>query len=301
MDNESATPQVDIRTSLAIQNGAVSVVDGVAMYNEGGAPLSMASGSNQLLVVAAPPTCTHHGIRAVKPTTGDEKVRVQFDTNEHMSIVDGLFLQLPSGQYAASTKYLGLAPGFQLTYGQVIALAGDFYGDPDRPICMAGSRAAQIEQFNKNFQSLKSSAGEATNILQIAYKYEYAPIQNAIRHGATPSSVYMGIPQTQSPIMNDEDLAFDTATGGGGPGSPDFGRYSWLALKNLDHFGVDAIAAYLAGHILAQQTAAHANGSPDANTMMMTAHAMDAFACHFLTDLFGLFTLGVGAGRVLRQ
>lgn len=86
--------------------------------------------------------------------------------------------------------------------------------------------------------------------------------------------------------MNDEDEDFDEATGGGGPGSPIFGRYSGLALTNLDHFGVDAMICYRAGHIAAQQAAVQASKSANPDHDLMVAYAINAFADHFLTDLF---------------
>src|SRR5262249_25945584 len=56
------------------------------------------------------------------------------------------------------------------------------------------------------------------------------------------------------------------------------GRYLQLAATNWDHFGANAIAAYSAGHACAVDQAAAGN--------VMQAYATEAFACHFLADLF---------------
>ncbi len=49
---------------------------------------------------------------------------------------------------------------------------------------------------------------------------------------------------------------------------------------------MDAITAYEAGHILAQQLAATAGKSGDPSGKLQFAYAVNAFADHFLTDLF---------------
>ena len=58
-----------------------------------------------------------------------------------------------------------------------------------------------------------------------------------------------------------------------------------LAASDYDHFGDNAVLAYLAGHEVAIQAALHAGESNDI-TGLERAYAMDAFACHFLTDRF---------------
>jgi hypothetical protein len=170
----------------------------------------------------------------------------------------------------------------ELTYGQVIALGGDFYGDPDRPVCNAGNLEQQIEQFQKNFASLQTS-NEVKKILQIADQYEFKPIAARVALKQPPSGVYAGMTTSRGHVVPDEDRAYDEATGGTFFRN---GRYLNLTVTNLDHFGVDAMACYNAGHILAQQTAVNAQGSQDPNTALMVAYAINAFADHFLTDLF---------------
>jgi hypothetical protein len=68
-----------------------------------------------------------------------------------------------------------------------------------------------------------------------------------------------------------------------------FGRYLKLAAKNWDHFGTHAVTAYKIGHGAAIQQAMTARSFTDPSnklTQLMQAYAMNAFADHFLSDLF---------------
>jgi hypothetical protein len=63
------------------------------------------------------------------------------------------------------------------------------------------------------------------------------------------------------------------------------GRYLKLAANNSDHFAEWSLAAYIAGHTAAVQQAALAKNSGDEKQLEL-AYAMNAFADHYLTDLF---------------
>ena len=286
---------MDVRTSIAYHKDAVHVVEAARLATKEGVPLAMKKGDNQALVLFTQPTCTHHGQWSIDIPTdySHSKIRPMFDTAEHMITVAGCYLTMPNVNGSSTLKMDALTTelqvssnsnsNFNLTYGQVIALGGDFYGDPNQPVCTAADRSAQ---FLKNFNSLQSAATEVQKILSIANTYEFVPIAARVRNYQNPSGVYASIPWTKGWVMNDEDEAFDEATGGGGPGSWTFGRYSKLALSNLDHFGVDAIACYTAGHAVAQGYAVRAYHSDDPQGGLSLAYAINAFADHFLTDLF---------------
>jgi hypothetical protein len=271
---------VDVRTSLAMSKDAVYVVDIAALLSPEGAPLALDKGNNHVVVLFPSPCCNHHTSRAVPQLTHKATA---FNTAEHIITVSGCKLTMANGQPAdALMTRLPVGPGLQLTYGQVIALGGDFYGDPDHPVCNAGNLEQQIELFSKNFASLQTS-DEVKKILQIADHYEFKPIAQRVAHNQPPSGVYAGMTTSSGHVVPDEDRAFDEATGGTAYKN---GRYLNLSVTNLDHFGVDAMACYNAGHILAQQSAINAKGSQDPNTDLMVAYAINAFADHFLTDLF---------------
>lgn len=279
---------VDVRTSLGKGRGGVVTAELGELVAEGGVPLPLEKGDQQALVVMPTPCCSHtacNAVSAARPADGDGEpgFHALFDTAEHAIIVAGLKLKTEALPLDAARAALPLALGqsYSLTYGQLIALGGDFYGDPDHPVCKAGNLQAQVAQFSANFKSMAAAKAEVQNILAVADHYEFGPIAQAVRTGRQPSSVYAALPTSPGHIVpGDEDRAFDAATNG---------RYLNLAKTNFDHFGVDAIACYTAGHWLAQDTAAKAKGISDNKARaqaLLLAYAMNAFADHFLTDLF---------------
>lgn len=67
------------------------------------------------------------------------------------------------------------------------------------------------------------------------------------------------------------------------------GRYLLLAQTNFDHFSQDAVIAYTAGHAVALGMAVAASqqaGNAAQNAALQVAYAANAFADHFLSDLF---------------
>ena len=63
------------------------------------------------------------------------------------------------------------------------------------------------------------------------------------------------------------------------------GRYLKLAETDYDHFGSNAWLSYTVGHQAALEEAQRAHQTGDL-TRLKIAYAMNAFACHFLTDRF---------------
>jgi len=263
-----------------------------------GVPLDLSKGDHQAVIVLSVPCCNHHGSRQVSENRDSGLFTELLDTAEHAIIVAGLTLKTEYGDRDAATQPLPLqlpvpTPPFRLTYGQVIALGGDFYGSwiggPSPtylPVCMASD---PVWQFGQNFLSLVRASAEVYNILQVANKFEFQPIARAVRYGQQPSAVYAGLPTTGPHLVSDEDRAFDEATGGSSFPTPINGRYLNLASENFDHFGVDAIACYRAGHTFAQTEAVKAKQEPDPakrDLLLKRAYAINAFADHFLTDLF---------------
>jgi hypothetical protein len=276
---------VDVRTSLALGREAVTLTDLQFLIQSRGVPLPTEKGEQQAIVIEPTPCCGHSAATAVPPQQPADGFLPQFDTAEHAIIVWGLKLQTEAGQLDAARTPLpvGETLHFSLTYGQFIALGGDFYGDPNHPVCTSPDPKAQ---FAKNFASMANAKTEVQAILAVADKYEFGPIARAVGQNWQPSGVYAGLPTTPPHQVSDEDRAFDEATGGT---SVKNGRYLNLAFTNFDHFGLDAITCYRAGHLLAQQTAAAARRLPDPPARaraLLLAYAMNAFADHFLTDLF---------------
>lgn len=164
-----------------------------------------------------------------------------------------------------------------MTYGQIIALAGDFYADPTRPISNQTSLANQQNQVKANFTSLvavAASKAEAQSILN-TMNQELIAANSAELRGLDPSTAY---------VINGKtwDLQYNGITGGSYTSVYTPGKYEKIPATNWDHFGVDAWTSYSAAHGLAIAMAIA--GKTDAD--LDQAYAVNAFADHYLTDLF---------------
>lgn len=271
------TAELDTRTSLAFGRDAVVAVGPQALFSEEGVALALDRGEDHVVIVFPV------SFEPVAPKPGPEAPA--FDTSEHVITVWGLLIQTEQGQQLAQSYALPLAPPatFALAYGQVIALGGDFYGNPEKPICKS---AEPVRQFSENFEQLaKAKPEEVAKILAVANKFEFVPIER-LPPNYEPSGVYAAMTTTPPHWVSDEDRAFDEATGGTQIKN---GRYLELAKTNFDHFGLDAVTAYEAGHQLAQEAAVAAKSIVDPHVraqMLARAYAINAFADHFLTDLF---------------
>lgn len=172
---------------------------------------------------------------------------VFFEASEHTLAGDEVILH-------EVTSRLELENGLQMSFGELVAM-GDFY-----------------EAF-ASLASKPESVQEAQNIV--------AAIRENIAMGRPPDDML-------------EDAAIDRAqkwsclTGGGCNRLTWWsypGRYVLLAKKNYDHFGKNALIAYVAGHKTALDEAVLAGKNKNLSQLMQ-AYARDAFACHFLTDSF---------------
>ncbi|MEI6805791.1 MAG: hypothetical protein WCK49_04715 [Myxococcaceae bacterium] len=174
----------------------------------------------------------------------------RFESFEHAAIGDNINLLGING------KLLHLPNGLTLSFGNIIAMP-DFYGIPGSPISDGASERERETRFLAAYKTLandQNSIQEAMNII-------------AAIHVLKPGE--------------DQNLQWNCLTGGACSGSSwwlEPGRYLSLAKTDYDHFGSDAIKTYLAGHQVALKKALEGN--------LEQAYAMDAFACHFLTDRF---------------
>ncbi|PHH72735.1 hypothetical protein CDD82_5829 [Ophiocordyceps australis] len=198
-----------------------------------------------------------------------------FEYAEHCFLGDEISLQYPNhNSYKALYKKLDLGNGLNLTYGQVSALAGDFYGT-STPISDGSTPEIQINRFIKAFYSLagpgsgvNKQPAEANKILKLL-QAEVDALTEAEKHGEDTAYIYSKLPTINT--------ALELATVGRGWNYP---SYAILAFKNWDHFGEDARAAYNAGHTAALRYAMESDSKLD------LAYAMNAFADHFLQDSF---------------
>ena len=221
----------------------------------------------------------------VTAETGDVP-RPLFEGAEHTAIGDAITLYFDQGRTVARDVRLRLPNGLALTYGQVVALAGDFYGIPEAPISDGRTADERRQRFGRAFDSLarkQESKAEATEILKIMEE-EFAKVAEALREGRLPSQAYKELGDSLSAKWNQ-------ATGGGHAVPPWIppGRYLNLASTNWDHFTTYARLAYQAGHgaALRQALSARSISDPERRRLALElAYAMNAFADHFLSDLF---------------
>jgi hypothetical protein len=222
------------------------------------------------------------------PSTSDPTV-VVFSEFEHPSVLAG-FRRRPrtalwgSGEHVLLGDQVGL-PGvpqgskfkisgdLSATYGQLLALAGDFIGIPTAPICQGATESERQRRFQQAFGQIANDPQEISTILGMIND-EVVALNNAIRSGSTPSDAYkqFGIAR---------ELEFNRVTKG---------RYLDLAAKNFDHFGDGAVAAYRAGHAAALKIAELAGkgalSQPGVPWKLENAYIPNAFADHYLSDLF---------------
>ncbi|MGH8335113.1 MAG: phospholipase, partial [Pseudomonas sp.] len=159
------------------------------LFTEHGIPLI---GDNQHVVLQI---ADHHNsaptLPTSLPTTSGKalkgKPQLRFEGGEHTAIGDSTLLRFVKDAPAipAAQVELHLPNGLALTYGQVVALGGDFYGIPDQPISEGATAADRIQRFTNAFNSLAvlpASNAEAKLILGVMQK-EIAAIKQAIKDG----------------------------------------------------------------------------------------------------------------------
>lgn len=242
-----------------------------------------------LLILPYPPprNLKHHlsGRAPVDPR--DHSGAVMFEGGEHTAIGDSAYLYFSPRQPGtpAWQVQLVLPNGLSLTYGQIVSLGGDFYGIPDAPISDGPTPADRIIRFTNAYNSLAVAAGaaaEAPQILQVM-QTEINAVNQALNAGQSASAAYAALGDTLSGQWN-------VITGGGSAITNFYplGRYLLLAAVNWDHFGAHAVLAYQAGHAaaLTQALAARAAAPAQQRQQLAYAYAMNAFADHFLSDIF---------------
>lgn len=181
---------------------------------------------------------------------------------------------------------VGLTDAIQLTPGQIIALAGDFYAVPDEPICFGADEDDKKRRFIAAYNTLASAKQTDVDKTLKQAEQDSEKINQAHKKGEKKLSTYINrsakgiadnLKYTFSTIESSFPLAFWHS------------RYLDLALKNFDHFGAEAREAYRIGHLVALETATLAHQTDDVTKkyqLLTLALAQELFACHFLTDLF---------------
>ncbi|KAM4067111.1 phosphatidylcholine-hydrolyzing phospholipase C [Hirsutella rhossiliensis] len=210
---------------------------------------------------------------SVDPGETRERQPLGFEYDEHRLLGDQITLTLESGEkpHAGSVPLLSLFGKLSLTYGQICALAGDFYGT-DKPISDGNSDSDRCNRFIAAFDTLANNphdqpqdAGALLDFLQT----EVDAVNAAVSQGKDPSEAY-----ANAGFWDPVKLDFKTKDR-----RPGFPGYLALAAINWDHFGEDARTVYNVGHAAAIK---HAATTGD----LLRAYALNAFADHFLEDCF---------------
>lgn len=217
------------------------------------------------------------------------------ESAEHVWIGDQVTVQFDGGHQPAKETPLQITswrqqPASSISYGQGIALGGDFYGVVGKPISSqpdpkVGFRDAWATLANS--MTFLSGRMELAAILALMHE-EMKAVEKAIKEKKEPSSAYEALGDSLS-------VGWAAVTGF---------RYLFLALENFDHFGRDAETAYRAGHAVAMEEAARAGRATDKTerrARLERAYAMNAFADHFLTDLFSAGHLRVPRRQLFKQ
>lgn len=205
-----------------------------------------------------------------------------FGGAEHIFIGDEIKLFFSSNDPGQTGYLFQLPSGLKATYGDMISF-GDFYEILDKPISQGKSEAERKARFLDAFNSFALDphhVKEATQILNVLHT-EQKLVKEAVKRGDDPVKI---LKQQSSEIGRQ----LNCITGGGCMSSGWWakpGRFLKLANVDYDHFGSHAWAAYQIGHNIAIQEAIKAGQTGDHKKLEL-AYAMNAFACHFLSDRF---------------
>lgn len=249
------------------------------------------------LLAALLPTQYAYCVSQLFVSKGLEKKSIEFESIEHRQLGDRVELSFGLNALPKTKSKLKLTNGMQLSYGDIVALAGDFFGRETVAIsdCQAFKK---IKCFNQHFSDLdrlpsSKMAKCHSPFFQIKKYFKiFDALNKAIKHGEQK-----GIPAFETIKTHSESLnkQFNKVGCGGSFISAFFplGKYLLLAQHNWDHFVPNAIDAYNAGHqaaLLEAKAAFHAwhdeLNSDKALSILNIAYAKNAFANHFLSDAF---------------
>ena len=110
---------------------------------------------------------------------------VLWDSGEHVLLGD--HVGLPGLQQQGSKFTIG--GNLSATYGQVLALAGDFIGIPTAPISQGATEGERRGRFNTAFRQISNDPQEISTILRMIND-EVLALNNALRSGGTFSDAY---------------------------------------------------------------------------------------------------------------
>lgn len=183
-----------------------------------------------------------------------------FGASEHVAIGEAVKLQ---GLPADNTPLLvrGVTP---IRFEHIIALAGDFYGIVGQAIILGKAPEEPTERFKIAYETIENADHNEIRRILVEIEQECS----AVKHSSLPHHCYSNGLMAKSKAI--KKIKSDVEK---------------LLIDNSDHFSQNAREAYQIGHAYAMQVARNAGKNKDIEGLKR-AYARDAFACHFLTDLF---------------
>ncbi len=180
-----------------------------------------------------------------------------------------------------------LANGLEVSFGDIIGLAGDFFAPTEADIIADGANLAEKQ---KRFLSAYDCLAKHEYCIPTAKellgdaKAEKDAIEQGKANGKTAAEVYQS-----SAVPNWVHYQEDTLKGRLSKYS--IPAYLKIASRNLDHFRTSANNSYSVGHTLAVEEMQKAFSLKGKNEekfkkSLMRAYSLEAFSCHYLTDLF---------------
>ncbi|GIZ47208.1 hypothetical protein CKM354_001030700 [Cercospora kikuchii] len=164
-----------------------------------------------------------------------------------------------------------------LKFGMIVQLAGDFYTTWSGMEPISDSPDSdRFSRFKSAFDSLIEDKDDYLRDVMAKLAIQDEAIRKAQNLNVDPATIYHN---TGAPFNQPTDFDFSKVTSF---------KYPKIAYRNLDHFGNDARKCYQIGHDLACQTANEARSltGDEQIERLKKAYMYDAFACHYLTDLF---------------
>lgn len=196
------------------------------------------------------------------------RLNKEFDSAEHKSLGN---ITLP-GLAENFKKFVFQPGGAELTFGEIIALAGDYFGVEEEPIALGETDKERCKRFLDAYATLANCPSEKVYNLTNEFVKEEEAAKLAITQGLaeTVGEDKVAAEETKIALINTD------------------GHYLTLLLHNLDHFNKYAHVAYETGYALAMDAAVEASKltGPEQQKQLEYAYTLYAFGCHFMTDLF---------------
>jgi hypothetical protein len=269
-------PRIHPAIRAAYEAGTLTVAPYEDLYSQAGIAVPLGQAAPVLLITPSSPYRSVAGRTgwALPPPpaapAGEGTMPPMFDSAEHAYLGNQAVLTFLSTtgqpQTVGGAYLIPLPNGLNLQFGQIVALAGDFFGcittttsvviGPDGPQPVTTTQVQEISDanarpaaFQQAFNSLATDSQTSISVPKILAVMSTGPNSEsaALTHvaysgsGAQPSTAY-------TPAL-DLDDRYNVASGGGSLVSDKYpeGNYYLLAEVNWDHFGSDAVSVYETG------------------------------------------------------